>query len=269
MGAVDQMRRMLFATVLALSVLVVGEAQVMGAAHVRGIAETTLAALAPEGYRPAKHIPWKAEPGGTDVRIAAFSDAAVSDADDETLPSKPVVLGLLVWDGKWTLRDTVLPHYNTGTSGEEWPNYFTDLDQVEVGTQKLILLRTTVFGGGSGSLQYFDFYDVDGNRLSLIKSFAHGRFESYYFALYEKDVYDAALACRRGERHGKSFVYTCYLQVTRFGFDGHSLIPTGTERLAERRGNRFLEDSYRFLSVKKALRNGEIFAHKEGAKPRL
>jgi hypothetical protein len=132
-----------------------------------------------------------------------------------------------------------------------------------VGTRKLILLRTTVFGGGSGSLQYFDFYDIQAGKLSLIKSFAHGRFESYYFALYQNNVYDAELVCQRGERQGKSFVYTCYLQVARYDLDGRTFVQTGTERMAERRGNRFLEDSYRFLSVEKALRNGEIFARKE------
>jgi hypothetical protein len=251
---------MLLAVALAVTLLVADASSVMGAGPVRGIAETTLSALAPEGYKAAKHIPWKA--GAADVRIVAFSDAAVSDDDIGELPTRPVVLGLLVWNGKWTLRDKVLPHYNTGTSDEQWPNYFTDLDQVEVGNRKLILLRTTVFGGGSGSLQYFDFYDIDGEKLSLVKSFAHGRFESYYFALHEKNVYDADLVCRRGERHGKSFVYTCYLQVTRYGFDGRSLVETGSEKLQERKGNRFLGESYRFMSVKRALDKGEIFARR-------
>jgi len=250
------MRRIFMAAALAVPFLVADA----GARPVRGIAYTTISALAPEGYKPEKHIPWKAK--SADIRIVAFSDAAVPDNDDETLPTKPVVLGLLVWKGKWTLQDKVLPHYNTGTVDEEWPNYFNDLDQVEVGGHKLILLRTTVLGGGSGSGQYFDFYEIKGDKLSLIKSVAHGCFESYYFALHGKNVYDADLVCQRGKKHGKSFIYTCYLQVTRYGFNGRAFVKTGSERLQEKKGNWFLCDSYRFMSVKRALEKGEIFAGK-------
>ena len=92
--------------------------------------------------------------------------------------------------------------------------------------------------------------------------FGHGRMERCYFAAYENSVYDAELVCKRGERRGKSFVYTCYLQVTRYGSDGQSLVQTGAQRLGEKKGNRFLGDSFRFMSVEKALKTGEIFLGK-------
>jgi hypothetical protein len=83
--------------------------------------------------------------------------------------------------------------------------------------------------------------------------------ERYYFALYKDTIFDADLVCRRGERHGRSFVYTCYLEVKKYAFDGGSITAIGSERFHERQGPWFLSDSYRFMNVKRALENREIF----------
>ena len=83
--------------------------------------------------------------------------------------------------------------------------------------------------------------------------------ERYYFALYKDTVFDADLVCRRGKRHGRSFVHTCYLDVKKYAFDGRSITAIGSERLHESQGPWFLSDSYRFMSVQKALEQGEIF----------
>ena len=223
--------------------------------RVRGLSAAAVQAMTPEGYKLAKHIPWPTAGGDQDYRVAAFSDANEPEA------TKPVTVLLLGWNGQWVIHDTVLPHHDRrpGAPDYEAPNYFTEMSRVQVDSRFLILLRTTVFGGGSGSLQYFDFYDVRSQKLVLVKSLSHGRMEGDYFALYKNAVFDADLVCRRGERHGRSFVYTCYLDVKKYAFDGSSITAIGSERLGERQGPWFLSDSYRFMNVEKALEKGEIF----------
>jgi hypothetical protein len=81
-----------------------------------------------------------------------------------------------------------------------------------------------------------------------------------YFAVYKDAMYDAECVCTRGEKHGKAFIYTCYLQVAKFAFDGEAIRPVGSERMREQKGNRFLVDKYRYISVLKALQKHEIFA---------
>ena len=97
-------------------------------------------------------------------------------------------------------------------------------------------------------------------KLERVKSFVHGRADLPYFTLYENAAYNAELACKRGAKHGKAYVYTCYLQVTKYVFDGEALRAVGSERMRERQGNRFLNERYVFISVRKALQKGEIFA---------
>jgi hypothetical protein len=64
----------------------------------------------------------------------------------------------------------------------------------------------------------------------------------------------------QGEKHGNAFVYTCYLQVTKYEFDGQEIRPVGSGRMREQRGNRYLGEKYWFVSVLKALQTNEIFA---------
>ena len=84
-----------------------------------------------------------------------------------------------------------------------------------------------------------------------------------YFALYENAAYDADLHCSRGEKRGKAYVYTCYLEVTKYVFDGEAIRAVGSERMRQRQGNRFLDEKYWFISVLKALQRKEIFAAAE------
>ena len=83
--------------------------------------------------------------------------------------------------------------------------------------------------------------------------------EQTYFAVYKSAIYDAECVCTRGEKHGKAYAYTCYLQVTKYAFDGQAIRPVGSERMREQRGNRYLQDKYWFISVLKALQKNEIF----------
>jgi hypothetical protein len=81
-----------------------------------------------------------------------------------------------------------------------------------------------------------------------------------YFAVYKNTIYDAECVCTRGgEKHGKAYVYTCYLQVTQYAFDGQAIRPVRSERMREQRGNRYLQDKYWFISVLKALQKNEVF----------
>ncbi len=254
-----------FFSILALAVISIGPSAMAAAPAVHGVSEATLGTFAPPGYEFLKHIPWSAGPNGEALRIVAFSD--VVDSEDtasgwQAIPQQPVMFRLLRWRKEWSVLDTVLPHHQepAKTGAFDWaPNYFADLDRVRVGDASLILARSVASAGGSGSLNYFDFSVVERDRLKLVKSFEHGRFERYYFAMQGDSVFDGELVCKRGERRKGSYVHTCYIQVTRYGFDGRSLVATGSERLGERRGNFALQDDYRFVSVGEALAKGEIF----------
>jgi len=129
-----------------------------------------------------------------------------------------------------------------------------------MGGSDLFLVRSVLSGGGSGSLHYFDFYQLDKKKLRLVKSFSHQRMEQIYFAVYKSAIYDAERVCTRGEKHGNAYVYTCYLLVTKYAFDGQAIRPVASERMREQRGNRYLQDKYWFISVLNALQKNEIFA---------
>ena len=62
------------------------------------------------------------------------------------------------------------------------------------------------------------------------------------------------------KKHGNAYVYTCYLLVTKYAFDGQAIRPVASERMREQRGNRYLQDKYWFISVLNALQKNEIFA---------
>ena len=223
--------------------------------HRAGLSPAALKQLTPEGYKIEKII--AGEPDQEDQHEYLV---ALADADDHEIPAKPVMLLLVAVGRKILVEDSVTLH-NTDT-GKFWdgpPNYFSGLTRENVGGGDLFLVRSVLSGGGSGSLHYFDFYRPEKKKLRLVKSFSHGRMQQTYFAVYKNAIYDAEPVCTRGEKRGEAYVYTCYLQVTKYAFDGQAIRPVGSERMREQRGNRFLQDKYWFISVLKALQKNEIF----------
>jgi hypothetical protein len=215
-----------------------------------------LKALVPEGYKVEKTMAC-----GADNAAQREHLVALSDVDDLQIKAKPVMLLLVAVGKKIVVEDSVTLHNDARTS-EFWsgpPNYFSGMTREKVGGGDLILVASTLSGGGSGFLTYFDFYRPEKKKLRLVKSFSHGRMEVPYFAVYKDAIYDADCVCTRGEKRGKAFVYTCYLQVTKYTFDGVAIRPVGSERMREQHGNRYLQDKYRNMSVLKALQKGEIF----------
>ncbi len=211
--------------------------------------------ITPEGYKIEKTI--ACLPGAQQEHLVALADS-----DDSQIPAKPVMLLLVAMGKRIVVEDRVTLHgdINTGRFWDGPPNYFSGLTMERLGGGDLFLIRSVLSGGGSGSLHYFDLYRPEKKKLRLVKSFSHQRMEQTYFALYRNAVYDAERICARGEKHGNAYVYTCYLQVTKYAFDGQTFRPVRSERMREQRGNRYLQDKYWFISVLKALQKNEIFA---------
>jgi hypothetical protein len=213
--------------------------------------------LTPEGYKVEKAINCTLGQATEHEYLIALSDV-VSDA----IPGRPVMILLVAVGKKIAIEDRVILH-NDASTGKFWdgpPNFFNGMTREKVGDGDLFLVKSVLSGGGSGSLHYFDFYRPEKKKLRLVKSFSHERMERTYFAVYRNAVYDAEPICTRGERHGNAYVYTCYLQVTKYTFDGQAILPMGSERMREQHGNRFLGEKYWFMSVLKALQNNEIFS---------
>ena len=221
-----------------------------------GLSQTALKALAPDGYKVEKTLALDVGTAGTGEFLVALSDIR-----EDSIKGRPVMLLLVTAGRKVTIEDRVIPR--DSTSSEFWkgpPNYLDGLTRENLGGGDLILLRTALSGGGSGSLHFFDFYRVERNKLRLVRGFSHERMEQTYFAVFQKAIYDAEKVCTRGEKHGNAYIYTCYLQVAKYAFDGQAIRPVGSERMREQRGNRFLGDKYWFISVLNALQKKEIFA---------
>jgi len=222
--------------------------------HRTDLSAAALKVLTPEGYKVEKTIACEPDQGAQHEHLVAL-------ADDHQIAAKPVMLLLVAAGKKIVVEDSVTLH-NDANTGQFWdgpPNYFSGLTRENVGGGDLFLVRSVLSGGGSGSLHYFDFYRLEKKKLRLVKSFSHQRMEQTYFAVYKNAIYDAECVCTRGEKHGKAYAYTCYLQVTKYAFDGHAIRPVGSERMREQRGNRYLQDKYWFISVLKALQKNEIF----------
>lgn len=230
---------------------------VAAASTYRDLSAAELKELTPAGYKVEKTIACGPGQGGQQEHLVAMSDV-----DDSQIAAKPVRLLLVAVGQKNVVEDSVTLH-NVPNTGKFWdgpPNYFDGMTRESVGGGDLFLVRSVLSGGGSGSLHFFDFYKLEKKKLHLVKGFSHARMEQTYFAVYRNATYDAERVCARGEKRGKAYVYTCYLQVTKYTFDGQAFRAVGSERMREQRGNRFLEDKYWFLSVLKALQRNEIFA---------
>jgi hypothetical protein len=243
--------------ITAICVLRLPERAPAASIHGAELSAAALKELTPEGYRIEKTIACQPDQGAQQEYLVALADA-----NDNQIPARPVMLFLVATGKKIVVEDRVTLHSDIDT-GKFWdgpPNYFSGLTKEKVGDGDLFLIRSVLSGGGSGSLHYFDFYRPEKKKLHLVKSFSHQRMEQTYFAVYRNAVYDAERICTRGEKHGNAYVYTCYLQVTKYAFDGQTIRPVGSERMREQRGNRYLQDKFWFISVLKALRENEIFA---------
>jgi hypothetical protein len=218
-----------------------------------------LKTLTPDGYKIEKIVALGTGSGGRVEYIAGLSDI-----HGDRIKSRPITLLLIAGGKQAMVEDRVIPH--DSASEEFWkgpPTYLDGMTKEKLEGRDLILIRTVLSGGGSGALFFFDLYDVEKNKLRLLKSFSHQRMEQTYFAIYRHTIYDAEKVCTRGEKHGNAYVYTCYLQVTKYRFVGQAIRPAGSERMREQRGNRFLGDKYWFVSVAEALQKKEIFAEKK------
>jgi hypothetical protein len=210
--------------------------------------------LLPDGYQVDKTI-------RHDFSGEGYAQYVVAVSDHINL-EQPLILLYLERDGAWIVKDKALVHARGERGSDasfEQPNYFGDLALEKTGSGPLILLRSVASSGGSGAAFFFDLYQVREGRLVLLRTFRHGRMEQTYFCLDKGDVYDAAFVDIRGPKVGRSFVHTYYLEVTRYAFDGVGVVAVGRERLREKQGNWTRADDYRFVSVCRALRSGEIF----------
>ncbi len=204
-------------------------------------------------------------PGKAKQYLFGLSDEIADFNDLMNIPARAPMLILAESDHGLVVHDRVHIEPADGGGPSDMPaglqpNYFIAMSEQEVGAATLYLVTSRWFGGGSGSADFFDFYRVQGGHLQLLKRFMHGRMEQPYFAIYRKAIYDGVLRCERGAKHGKAYVYTCRIDVTKYAYDGEAVRALATEPLRVRSGNRYLGDSYRFVSVLKALANKEVFA---------
>lgn len=219
------------------------------------LSPAALKMVTPDGYKVEKVLP---APGTRNEYLVALSDVDVS----HLIAERPVTLLLIaIRDNRAIVEDTVLPHAQRAASNRyrSAPNYLSGMTTENLSGGALVLVWSVLSGGGSGAEHYFDFFQTDAGKLRLVKSFVHGRMERLYLAVHKGAIYDADVQCKRGEKHGNAYVYTCTLNVTKYVFDGQAIVPVASERLRERKGNRYLSDSYRNMSILPALRNGEIF----------
>lgn len=240
---------------LALTVLTLA-ALTTATARTPHLSATAQRKLTPPGYRVAVALLADVDPQGVPRFLVALDDL------DQASPEKVVMLLLVRGDREAVVEDSVALHTEPFRPDEPaWPpNYCFRLSKENVGDTDLFLLTTRSASGGSGAVNYNDFFTLEGHTLRLVKSFRHGRMDNYYFTVFQNAAYDADVKCVRGEKHGKAYVYTCWLQVTKFRFNGTDLVPVASERMREKKGNRFLEDDYRWISLKGALEAKEVFA---------
>ena len=219
-----------------------------------------LQTVTPAGYKVDAAIGLSKTGGGSRQYLLALSDQIADDSNSAEIPEKVPMVLLARMDKTLVVQDQVLLHSSGEDDTGNTPNYFTKMSAEDVGAGKLYLLTSMQFGGGSGSEHFFDFYRVHNDKLQLMKSFSHGRMQRPYFAIYQNAIYDGKLHCERGEKHGKAYIYTCRIDVTKYVYDGAAVRAIGTQPMRIRQGNRYLSDSYWFVSVSKALRNKEIFS---------
>jgi hypothetical protein len=213
-------------------------------------ARAALSKILPPGYRTAAVLPCPIEGAGKDHFVAALVDR---DADH---PVRAVRLLYLAWQAGWTLLDTV---EMSGDDAALTPQYLHGIDVVLVGAARLLYVYTGWFGGGSGSEHYFHFFAAGANQLLLVGRFQHPRMERGLLCLRNERIYDATIVCERGEKRARSHVYRCCLDATEFTYSGTRVVPSRTERLEERTGDRYLSDAYRNICLRCLLKRGGHF----------
>jgi hypothetical protein len=212
-------------------------------------ARLALSKLLPPGYRTAAVLPCSLEADRKGRFVAALTD------DDPDQPEKPVRLLYLAWNRGWTVLDSV---EIAGTESLT-PQYLNGISVVPVGQGSLLYVYTNWSAGGSGSRHYNQFFTAVSGRLVLLKTFEHERMQRGYLCLSGHRIYDAKLVKRRGQKKGNAYIYACFLDVTEFTYDGQRILAVRSERVEERTGNRFLDESYWNISLRSILRRGGHF----------
>jgi hypothetical protein len=206
--------------------------------------------LIPDGYKVGQVVTFDFAGKGYPQYVVAITD---SNADE---PEKPVKLLYVDWDKRWHVQDTASIH----SDADDPPTNFIDSMTIEtIGQAKVLYVHSYWSAGGPGAGHFYGFYTVEKGKLSLLKEFVHSRMMRLYFCLMNHSIYDAVLVKKRGEKHGKSYVYTCYLDVTKYTCAGKAIIAVGSEKLREKQGNRFLDEKYWCMSVCTAIKQGEVF----------
>lgn len=213
-------------------------------------ARAALAGVVPPGYQTAAVIPCAIGGHGSSRFVAALVDT------EANAPQKSVRLLYLAWNGRWTVLDSV---DIAGRDATFAPQYLSGISVVTVGVADLLYVNTTWSGGGSGSLHYFQFLQAVGGHLKLVRGFEHDRMSRGLLSLHNDRIYDAAVACTRGEKKGKAYVYACHLDTKEYTYDGEHIVVARSERLEERTGNRFLDETYWNLSLRSLLQRGGHF----------
>jgi hypothetical protein len=207
--------------------------------------------IIPDGYKLAQTIKIDNIGVSSPHYIIALSDTV----DD--MPLKPILLLHISWQNKWSLIENIPP---TESKEEFGPNIVNSMKLETVGAQKLLYIYTITWGGGSGSEHYYSLYSIKEGVVRLLKTFEHERMERLYFCMYNNSIYDAKVVKVRGEKKGKAYIYTCYWNVTKYTCNEDSIIAVESDKCREMKGNRFLDEKYRCMSLLKAIKNGEVFS---------
>jgi len=248
------------ALVVPIAVLAVfGAAAATAGDAISPAARAALATVIPQGYQAAAVVPCELEAGGKGRFVAALVDeAAQADTNGSApWPERNVRLLYLVWaKGRWTVLDSMDVSAKDPTLA---PQFADAVSVVTVGTANLLFVRTAWSAGGSGSWHYFLFITAVDGHLRLVRRFEHERMQRGLLTLRDERLYDANVACSRGEKKGKAYVYSCYLDTREFTYDGEHLTEVRRERLEERSGNRFLDETYWNISLRSVLQKGGHF----------
>jgi hypothetical protein len=203
-----------------------------------------------------------------EIEFSGKPECVLASSQDNNDKLKPVNLTLLSWDGKWEVTDKLYPHVANNEPKRivevpDEPNYYKELSVRQFDKGKLIFFRSISSAGGSGSHHFYDFYTVENGKLKLVQSFGQSSRTLGYFCFYKGAVFNSELIEKKGELKGNSYVYTCYVDVKKYEFNGNEFKQVGSEHWREKQGNRYLADSYMALSVSKALEAGEIFKNEK------
>ena len=217
--------------------------------------ESELRRLVPEGLRVAMQLRYDFEGRGYLQYLLALAD---SNAE---APQKVIELLYVDWDGKWVVRDRQpIRTRGTGEYADSLsPNYVHAMRIETVGNTGLVYVYTSSWWGGSGSNHLYSFFAIRDGRVNLLKQFEHGRMQRLYFCLRNRAIYDGELVKIRGSKHGKAYVYICFLDLAKYSCDGSSIVKVGSEKLREMTGNRFLDEKFWNMSVCNALARCEAF----------